>query len=196
MAKGKICIGYSRPWIAKYTVVNGVVTITDAMRMGRGVGVEINVETIDSNTFRADDQDAEVAPRRFKSGTGKYTIDGLKREAAALIYENPPPDNNGWVHEGGDNVDPPYIATGFLKTYMEDGVITHQPVIIWKQMFEPVSDSANTMEESINWQTQELESKIVRSDYTNHEWRWRGPDDITDEDTAEAKIKTAFNVTP
>lgn len=194
MAEGKVCIGYSRPWVAKYTVVNGTVTITDAMRMGRGVGVEINVEAIESDVFRADDQDAEVAPRRFKSGTGKYTIDGLKREAAKLIYGNPDPDNDGWTHEGGDDAEQEYMATGFLKTYMEDGVITHQPVIIWKQMFEPVGDSAQTMEENIDWQTQDLESKIVRSDYSNHSWRWRGPDNITDEDQAEAMIKAKFNV--
>ena len=54
--------------------------------------------------------------------------------------------------------------------------------------------SANTQEEDIEWQTQELVFNVLRDDSANHTWKRVGGEETT-EAAAEAKIKTAFSIT-
>ena len=193
MAAGRVCIGYSKPWVAKYTVQSGVVTYSEAMRLARGVGVKLDVQKADGSKFRADDSDAEQVPSKFGSGTATLTNDGLKDAAAKMIYGLPAADASGWTHYG-DNMETPYVGIGYIKQYMEDGVHSWVPVILTKTMFQMFGDDAKTMEENIDWQTQELTADLFRDDTDNHEWRWIG-EEQTSEATAESMIKTAFNVT-
>ncbi len=194
MAAGKVCTGYSLPWVAVYSETGGVVSYSSAMRLGRGVSVSLDVEEADDNKFYADNVQAEDASGVFGGGTATFVIDGLKTAAAKLIYGLPVPDGDGWTHYG-KQMSVPYVGVGYVKRYMEEGVTTYEPVVLRKAKFKMFGDDAATQEEEIDWQTQELEANLFRDDTTNEDWRYIGGEETT-EAAAEAAVKAALGVTP
>ena len=78
MAAGKVCTGFSMPYVAKYSATGGTVTYSEAMRLARGVSVTIDPEVGDDNKFFADNITAEVAPGTFTGGTATLTVDGIQ----------------------------------------------------------------------------------------------------------------------
>ena len=193
MAKGRVCTGYSCPWVAEYTEQSGTVTYDNAMRLARGVSVKLDVQAADDSKFYADDVAAESSSGKFGSGTATLVNDGLKDTAAKMIYGLPTADSSGWTHYG-DEMEIPYVGIGYIKQYMEDGVTSWVPVVLRKAKFVMFGDDAKTMEENIDWQTQELTANLHRDDTTTHDWRWIGVE-CTSKAAAEAKIKTMFGVT-
>lgn len=193
MKEGRVCTGYSRPWVANYTAQSGVVTYSGAMRLARGVSVKLDVQAADDSKFYADNVVAESSSGKFGSGTATLVNDGLKDAAAKMIYGLPTADSSGWTHYG-DEMEIPYVGIGYIKQYMEDGVTSWVPVVLRKAKFVMFGDDAKTMEENIDWQTQELTANLHRDDTTNHDWRWIG-EEQTSEEAAEALIKTMFGVT-
>ena len=193
MAAGRVCTGYSLPWVAEYTESSGTVTYSGAMRLARGVSVKLDIQAADDSKFYADNVVAESSSGKFGSGTATLVNDGLKDAAAKMIYGLPTADSDGWTHYG-DQMQIPYVGIGYVKQYMEDGVTSWVPVVLRKAKFVMFGDDAKTMEENIDWQTQELTANLHRDDTANHDWRWIGTAQ-TSEAAAEALIKTMFNVT-
>mgnify|MGYP000721857886 CR=1 FL=1 len=76
-AAGKVCTGFSKPYVAKYNNTGGVVSYSGAMLLARGVSVSLSLNTTDDNTFYADNVAAEVAAATFSDGTATLTVDGL-----------------------------------------------------------------------------------------------------------------------
>ena len=58
-AFGRVAIGYSCPWVAKYSKGVDTYTNSDGRRLARGVGASISPDTADDNNFYADNQVAE-----------------------------------------------------------------------------------------------------------------------------------------
>lgn len=188
MKNGKILIGFSAPFVGLYGCEGGKVTYTNGMRLARGVDVNISPETADNNDFYADGVVAESEGGKFKSGTVKYTVDGLLDAAERFIYGLPEPekmnvgDKQVNVIKYGDNANPPYVGTGFVVAYQSEGVVTYQPMILPKVKFITHGTEAKTKEEQKDWQTQSLEASICRDDTTNCDWKW-----LFEEQTTEAE---------
>lgn len=87
----------------------------------------------------------------------------------------------------------PYVGLGFIARYMEEGVTTYTPVFFPKAIFDVDGLDANTQEENVEFQTQELEATIMRDDSTNHRWR-RIAEDQTTETSAENVLKAFLNI--
>ena len=189
---GRVCIGFSRPWVANYSANAGVVTYSNAIRAGRGVSVNVQPTSSDDNKFFADNQQAESADGVFTGGTADLTIDGFFRAAAKVMFGRPDPDGNGWTHEG-DNAVAPYCGLGFIAKFMSGGVVSYVPYIIRKGKFSIPGLEATTQGEEIDWQTQSLSMSLMRDDSATHDWRWEGAE-YASEDSAEAAIKAVFNV--
>ena len=68
-AAGKVCTGFSKPYVAKYAAAGGTVTYSDAQVLARGVEVSLEVESGDANNFYADNIAAETIAGAFTSGT-------------------------------------------------------------------------------------------------------------------------------
>ena len=51
MAVGRVCTGFSLPYIAKYAATGGTITYSDVQKLARGVSVSIEPESSDSNNF-------------------------------------------------------------------------------------------------------------------------------------------------
>ena len=68
-AAGKVCTGFSMPYVAKYSNVGSVVTYSGVMQLARGVSVSLSLDTTDDNVFHADNVSAETAAAIFTGGT-------------------------------------------------------------------------------------------------------------------------------
>lgn len=187
MAVGKVCTGFSRPYVALYNESAGVVTYTGTRRLARGVSVNVSPDTGDTNDFYADNVLAESDSGVFTGGTLTLTVDGLHVDAERMIMGLPEADGD-WVAYG-DNQSAPNVGVGFIARYMSDGVTTYTPVILCKNKFNQLPLEATTQGESIDWQTEERTAKIMRGDDANHNWKYLGKD-YTSENDAEAALVT------
>lgn len=203
MANGKVCTGFSKPYVALYANASGTISYSDGMPLARGVEVSMDVETSEDNDFYADNVLAENASGTFTGGTVTLTVDGLKSAARKLIMgltatTSVTPSGAGTEAVSVDVYDDtqtvPYVGIGFIVRYMENGVTTYAPYMLRKCTFSQPSIEAATQEDEIDWQTQELEATIMRDDASNHAWQWIAADQTTEE-AAENVLKAMLNIT-
>lgn len=193
-AAGKVCTGFSKPYVAKYSNAGGAVTYSGVMQLARGVSVSLSLNTTDDNTFYADNVSAETAPATFTGGTATLTVDGLLEAAEKFVLGLPEATNveaggsQVAVSHYGDGMEIPYVGVGFVVRYQSAGVITYAPVVLTKARFQQPGLDAATQEESIDWQTQELAVDLMRDDTANHDWKLVGADQST-EAAAEEVLK-------
>ena len=194
MAAGKVCTGFSLPYVALYSASSNTVTYSSGQKLARGVSVTASPETSDDNNFYADNVLAESAPGEFTGGTINLTVDGLLAAAERLIMGLPAAStSDGFTHYGDDQVIPD-VGIGFVARYQSGGTVTYTPIIFPRAAFNMVENNAATQDEAIDWQTQELTATIKRAEDANRNWKYVGGDE-TSEAAAEAKIKTFFSIT-
>lgn len=196
MAAGKVCTGFSKPYVALYSESGGTITYSDGQQLARGVSVNIEPESSEDNEFHADNVVAESANGTFTGGTLTLTVDGLLKAAEKLIMGLPAADTDGFTAYGDDQ-SAPFCGVGFIARYMSGGVTTYTPIVLAKVQFAQIALEAETQEEEIDWQTQELTATIMRGDDSNHNWKFIGGD-LATESAAEDAIKTklGINTTP
>lgn len=197
-AVGKVCTGFSLPYVAKYTANGGSVTYSDGQRLARGVSVSVAPESADNNDFYADNVKAESVSGVFIGGTVTLTVDGLLPAAEKLIFGLPTAAtvSSVSVYEYGDGATPPYMGIGFIASYMSEGSVSYKVIVLTKCKFNLPTDEAATQEDQIAWQTQALTASIMRDDTTNHNWKYIGVTEYASESAAEADLKKLLNVTP
>ncbi len=192
MASGKVCTGFSFPFVAKYSATGGTVTYADGMELARGVEVSIEPEVGDTDPFYANNVAAETVPGKFTGGTVTLTVDGLKDEAETLIMGLPEPDSLSYgesktanLLKYGDAMNPPYVGIGFVVRYMSDGVESFAPMVLTKARFQTPTTSAATQEDQIEWQTQELTADLMRDDSVDKAWKIVAQDVQTEDEAVE-----------
>ena len=99
MVAGRVCTGFSKPWVAVYGNVGTVVTYSSAQQLARGVSVNLQPESSEDNNFYADNVVAESGAGEFVGGTVELEVDGLFRDTEDLIY-GAPAAVDGWVADG------------------------------------------------------------------------------------------------
>lgn len=192
-AVGKVTIGFSKPYIAKYSESAGVITYTDCQRLARGVSVAATVDSSDNNNFYVDNIVGESDAGSFTNGTVTYTVDGLLQEAEQMIQGLQAADTDGFINYDDDQATP-YLGTGFIIESMSDGVRYWTPVILTKVKAGQIEVNANTEGESIEWQTQDIPFTIFKDDSAKHCWKRVGSDQTT-ELAAETLLVTALGGT-
>ena len=192
-AAGKVCTGFSLPWVAKYSCTGGTISFSDAMRLARGVDVSIEPDESGDNDFYADNVKAESDAGTFTGGKLNITVDGLFQEAESFIM-GLPSASNGWI-DYNDDQEVPYVAFSYVARYQSDNVESFTPVVIVKTQFDQVKNSAATSTETKNFQTQSLTANIMRGDDEKHTWKKLADEDYSTEALAEAAIKALFGVT-
>ena len=191
-AAGRVCIGFSRPYVAKYVNTAGVISYTGGMKLARGVNVSVTPDSPGSdNIFRADNGAAETEGGKFTGGTFSLGVDGLLSDAEKFVMGLPAVDN-GWYHYNDDQ-ESNYYGIGFIVKYMSDGVISYVPFVLRKTSFDPIATDAETQQEQINWQNQNLTGKVLKDDSSKHGWKDVGIE-YADEDDAEDAIKDVFSI--
>lgn len=193
MAAGKVCIGFSKPYVALYSASGNTITYTSGQQLARGVSVTASPETTDDNNFYADNIVAETEAGTFTGGTINLTVDGLLAQAEKLIMGLPAPGENG-LTAYGDDMAIPDVGIGFIAMYQSAGVISYTPVIFPRAAFNLLENSANSKEDSVDWQTQELTANIKRAEDAKRNWKYVGGE-LETEAAAEAVIKTFLSIT-
>lgn len=193
-AAGRVITGFSKPYMARYTNPAGTNVFTDGRVMARGVNVSIEPDDAgDDNVFSADNVDAEMQSGRFTGGTLQLTVDGLFLDAERMINGLPAADADGWTPDG-ESSESPYIAVGFIVRWMSNGNTRWTPFLIPKTKFTKPTLAAATQEgEEIDWQTTELNARIMRDDTAAKNWRFIGADFET-EAAAEAALRTKLGI--
>lgn len=172
-----VTTGFSEPHIAKYSNAGTTVSYSGGMKLGRGVSMSIEVESADDNNFYADDIVAETETGTMTSATATVTVDGMEPEVAAFALGLPTAtqENIGEsqvdVYDYDDRMNPPFLGLGVLQRVMLNGVQYWVPIVFTKVKMNTPSDEANTQEDQIDWQTQELEMTILRDDSANRRWK-------------------------
>lgn len=189
-ANGKVCTGFSFPYVAEYAANGGTVTYSDPMVLARGVSVDISPETGDDNIFYADNVAAESAGVSFTGGTATLTVDGLLEATKKFVMGLPTATtvSSVSIYKYGDDATPPYVGIGFVVRYQSDGVVSYSFVILTKAKFSLASLSAATQGEAIEWQTQELTAQLFRDDSTNHDWKYESATEYSTEAAAVADM--------
>lgn len=176
MAAGKVITGFSKPYVALYAENGGTVTYTKQQVLARGVNVSIEPTTPDENAFYADNVQAETAPGVFTGGTLTLTVDGLLETARSLVFGLPEPTplsdtDTTKIYKEGEKMSIPYVGVGFVVRYQSGGVVSYTPMVLTKVRFNTPSTEAQTQEENINWQTEELTANIMRDDTADKNWK-------------------------
>ena len=172
-----VTTGFSEPYIAKYSNTGTTVSYSSGMKLGRGVSMSIEVESADDNNFYADDIVAETETGTMTSASATVTVDGMEPEVAAFALGLPAAteesigDDTVEVYDYDDRMNPPFLGLGVLRRVMLNGVQYWVPIVFTKVKMNIPSDEANTQEDQIDWQTQELEMTILRDDSANRRWK-------------------------
>lgn len=192
MANGKVCTGFSKPYVAKYSASAGIISYSEGRPLARGVEVSLSPDASDDNKFYADNVEAETAAGFFTGGAVTLTVDGLFIDAERFIMGLPAAGVDGFTAYG-DAQKAPYVGIGYIARYMSEGVTTYVPTIIVKAKFSIPEQNASTQEDSIDWQTQELSASITRGDDADHNWKFVGADYETEE-LAETALKAKLQI--
>jgi phi13 family phage major tail protein len=191
-ALGKVCTGFSKPYVALYANNEGTITYSDGQRLARGVEVSIEPESSDASNFYADNIIAETVGGQFTGGTCTLTVDGLLQDAEKLIAGLPTADTDGFLNYGLDQ-STPFVGLSFVVRYLSGGTTYYTPVILTKATLNPQTLEAATQEDEVDFQTQELEFTLSRDDSTNGVWKKVGGE-LASESAAETVIKGFFNI--
>lgn len=194
MANGRVCTGFSKPYVANYSAENGTITYSNAQILARGVDVSISPESGSDNIFYADNQAAETAGSgTFTGGAVSLTVDGLKPAAEKLIMGLPTAGTDGWTAYDDDQATP-HVGVGFIARYMEGGVTSYVPYVLAKCAFNQLETSCATSEDSINFQSQSLSAQIFRADDSKHTWKFVGAP-VATEALAETALRKKLGLT-
>lgn len=193
MEAGKVCTGFSKPYVAVYSNSGTSVTYASGQKLARGVEVSIEPESSDPAVFYADNIGCETIGGQFNGGTATLTVDGLVQASERLIAGLGEADTDGFLNYGSSQ-NPPYVGLGFVVRYLSGGTTYYTPVILTKAVLNPQTLEAATQEDEVEFQTQELEFAIMRDDTEAQVWKKVGGE-LATEAAAEAVIKSFFNIT-
>lgn len=195
-----VTTGFSKPIIAMYSNEGQVVTYTNPKALGRGVSVELEIDTADDNNFYADNVLAETETSSFTSGSATITVDGLDNAAATAIFGLPSPtaltvqspDTTVQMQGYGQEMGPPFVGFGCVRRTMMHGVTQYWPFILPKVKFGIPSESMATQEDQIDWQTQELTATVMRDDTAAANWKVISAEGMATEAAAVQAINAFF----
>lgn len=189
-----VTTGFSLPYVALYSNTTGTNVFSSGAKLARGVSVAVDATVVEDNNFYADNILAETENGVVSGGTLTLTVDGLAPTARRLIYGLPAADGDGWTGYG-DGATMPYVGVGFLRRTMNNGVTNWWAVCFPKCKFAFDGEDAETQEDTISWQTKELEATFMRDDTADHNWKYVNDTPYTTEAAAETALKTFMNIT-
>ena len=185
-----VTTGFSRIHVAKYSASGSSVSYSACQELARAKKMESDITVTDDNRFHVNNQLGEIAPARMKDGKLKLTVDGLSADEEALILGITETQLQGTaVIKYGDNMKPPYLGVGAVKRMQLNGEVSYRAVIFNKVIFSVPGEGAETEEDGITWQTQDLEATIMRDDSTEHDWKIIPKTNFVSEDEAVDFIK-------
>lgn len=164
-------IGLYGVYYAKCKKTGGVVTGYDAPEiMGKAVSASFEPNTPDENPLYANNGVAENDISAGSGGTLSLTLDRMDLETHAALYgstvqtvqitvNDEQVDGTEIVYKGSEVSSP--IGLAYIKLQQEDGERQHDVIFYREVTMTKPSDEAETMGESIEWQTPEIEGSVM-----------------------------------
>lgn len=167
-------IGMYGVYYSKATIANGVVTgYSGVQTMGKAISASFEPNTPDDNPLYANNAIAENDSSSASGGTLTLTLDRLTMDAAADLYgleveevsvtvgEAPGTQATGKALKftGMEQSSP--VGVAFIRMNQEDGVRNHEVVLYRRVTFGMPAEEAQTLGESIEWQTPEIEGSVM-----------------------------------
>lgn len=167
-------IGMYGVYYSKATIANGVVTgYAGVKTMGKAISASFEPSTPDDNPLYANNAVAENDSSGASGGTLTLTLDRLTQEAAADLYgltvedvevtvgDKPGTQVDGTALKYTGNEQSAPVGVAFIRQNQVDGVRNHEVILYRRATFSMPADSAQTMGESIEWQTPEIEASVM-----------------------------------
>lgn len=167
-------IGMYGVYYSKATIANGVVTgYAGVQTMGKAISASFDPNTPDDNPLYANNAIAENDSSSASGGTLTLTLDRLTMDAAADLYgleveevsvnvgEAPGTKATGKALKftGMEQSSP--VGVAFIRMNQEDGVRNHEVVLYRRVTFGMPAEEAQTLGESIEWQTPEIDGSVM-----------------------------------
>lgn len=165
-------IGLYGVFYSKCVKENGVtIGYDEAVKMmGKAVSAEFDANTPEDNPLYANNGVAENDASSGSGGTLSLTLDRMTLETHSDLYGtavqqvtvtigDTPVDGTEIVYKG-DEVSVP-VGSAYIKLHQEDGERLHEVVFYREVLYSRPGDSAETMGESVEWQTPEIEGTVA-----------------------------------
>lgn len=165
-------IGLYGVFAAKAIIENGVVTgYTDFQKIGRAIEAEFTPTEIETDNLYADNAIAETDAQAASGGEIKMVVDRLTRPGAELLFNVSRDEVTVTVGEttvkgarirrtGSEEANAVGIA--YIRWNQEDNDRNHHEVVIYRRAtFQMPSEVAETMGESVEWQTVEINGTVI-----------------------------------
>ena len=179
-AEGRVRTGFSHVFVALFNRTGDTASYSQGVRLGRAKKIEVSA-TVADGKYYADNGLAEGDDPIFLSGTAKVTVDGAWMEVRKLVL------GLGSTREVSigtgasaktvnitqyDNTQSvPEMGIGFVEEYQSAGSKFYIAKVLRRVKFKTPGDSAETREESINWQSEEMEMNVFRDGTSIDNWK-------------------------
>ena len=157
-------IGMYGVFYAKATVQNGVVTgyTGGTKMMGKAVSASFEPNTPDDNPLYANNGEAENDSSGASGGNITMTLDRLtllQVVETQVTVNGEQVTGRGLRYTGMEQSAP--VGVAYIRMNQEDGVRKHEVVLYRRATFSMPSENAQTMGESIEWQTPEISGSVM-----------------------------------
>lgn len=167
-------IGMYGVYYSKATIANGVVTgYAGVQTMGKAISASFEPSTPDDNPLYANNAVGENDSSGASGGTLTLTLDRLTQDAAADLYgltvedvdvtvgDSPGTQVDGTAlkYTGTEQSAP--VGVAFIRQNQVDGVRNHEVILYRRVTFSMPADNAQTLGESIEWQTPEISGTVM-----------------------------------
>lgn len=167
-------IGMYGVYYSKATIADGVVTgYAGVQTMGKAISASFKPNTPDDNPLYANNAVAENDSSGASGGTLTLTLDRLTQDAAADLYgltvedvsvtvgEEPGSSEKGTALKYKGNEQSAPVGVAFIRQNQVDGVRNHEVILYRRVTFSMPADNAQTLGESIEWQTPEISGTVM-----------------------------------
>lgn len=161
--------GLSKLVFAKYKADGNNVTYSDPVISEKLAEYSTEIEAGDSNDLYLDDDIAESDSAAFSSGTFNVTTGDLSNDTSKLILNvkekkiELPSGKSVTELTYDSDMQSAELGVGVIEMHQVDGKTFYRAVFLARVLFNIPSNAATTKGETVEWQTQELSGKILRS---------------------------------
>ena len=188
-------VGLSKPYYAKYSASNQVVTYSGGAAIGKAVNANIEPDDNDTEKFYADNGPVE-SMQVFSGGTLTLEVDRLNATVVGDLLGITPGSSttpSGTTLDFSAEAVVPYVGVGLIVKNIVDNSQVWMGILLPKVQFKMPSLDLSTQGEEIEFSGNELEATILRDDTASANWMSWGY--FTTEANAEAWIKGALAIT-
>lgn len=160
-------IGLYGVYYSKAVLTDGILTGYSGVKtMGKAISAAFEPVDVDDNPLYANNGIAERDAAATAGGTLTLTLDRLTQDAHADLFGLIEAEETagqatgtGFNYTGNEVANP--VGVAFVRWAQEDNDRAHHQAVIYSYvMFSAPSEEAQTMGESVEWQTPELEGTV------------------------------------